>query len=114
LGRWWPWGFGEDNQFVIPPNRIQLSLEQGTKGFEEGEYLIRAMKSASPGPSSFSYWSVQPNNLIDLMWNDGFSGVTLQMEGDANTLRGWAHPHFDYPALPRTATVTAQRIACEP
>jgi hypothetical protein len=114
LGRWWPWGFGEDNSFVTPPNRIQLSLELGTESWEKGYYLIRAMKSAGAGRRGPSYWLLGPNGRINLEWNDGFTGVELAVEQHADQLRGWAHPHFDLaPLIPRTAVVTAQRIACE-
>lgn len=57
VGRWWPWGFGEDN---------------------------------------------------------GFTGVSLELQKHGDELRGRAHPHFDaVPLIPRTANVTAKRIACD-
>jgi hypothetical protein len=119
LGRWLPWGFrgeGKDGFFLVtPPSRIQLSLEQGTKGFEKEYFLIRPIKGTAPGRGGPSYWLVQSNGRVDLLWNDGFTGVTLELEKHADELRGWAHPHFDaVPLISRTATVNAQRIACEP
>jgi hypothetical protein len=115
LGRWWPWGFGEDNKFVTPANRIQLLLDRGTEGFEKGYYLIRPMKSASFGRGGVSYWFVGSNGQAALVWNDGFTGVTLEVQKHANELEGWAHPHFDaVPLIPRIATVTARPIACDP
>jgi hypothetical protein len=117
LGRWLPWGFsgeGKDGFFLVtPPSRIQLSLEQGTKGFERDYLLIRPIKGTAPGRGGPSYWLVQSNGQVDLIWNDGFTGVALELEKYADELRGWAHPHFDAPTfIARTARVTAQRISC--
>lgn len=116
LGRWWPWGFGGDNPFVTPPQRVRLFSERGTEGFEQDGFLLRAIpepgKSAG-GRGRPSYWLMDSGNQVSLMWNDGFTGVTLKLEKDSSDLRGWAHPHFDSPHfVPRTAHVVATRIDC--
>ena len=118
LGHWWPWSFGEDNEFVAPPEgRISLLSERGTKGFEEHGFLIRAIpprKGAASGRGGPSYWNVKSANEIDLIWNDGFTGVTLSLKMRGDELRGWAHPHFDGPTfIPRIAHVIARKIACD-
>jgi len=117
LGRWWPWALGEDTGLITPPNRIQLLPERGTSGFEKGEFLIRRIprvNSTTSGRVRSSYWQVKPGNQIDLVWNDGFTGVTLTLKKIRDELRGWAHPHFDYPHfVPRIARVTTRRIACD-
>jgi hypothetical protein len=46
LGRWWPWSFGEDTEFVTPPSRIDLLPEHGTQGFEQNG-LCRAAEFES-------------------------------------------------------------------
>lgn len=116
LGGWWPWGFGEDTQFVTPPRSIRLLLERGTKGFEQSELLIRPLplKAGSvSGRGGPSFWRTHARDRVDLIWTDGFTGVTLQLKGNGDNLRGWAHPHFDSPTLvPRIARVTARRIDC--
>ncbi len=117
LGRWWPWSFGGDNEFVTAPSRIRLFSERGTKGFEEGGFLIRTIpprKGAASGRGGPSYWNVKSPNEIELIWNDGFTGVRLSLKKSGNELRGWAHPHFDAPRLiPRIAHVIARKIACD-
>jgi hypothetical protein len=104
LGKWWPWPFGEDTVFVTPPTRIELLPEPGTKGFEKDGFLIRAIPpqtSVSPGRPVSSYWH-------------GLSGVTLELSKHGTELRGWAHPHFDFPTPPpRIQHVIAKRIGCE-
>ena len=116
LGRWWPWGFGGDDPLVTPPKNIQLLPERGTEGFERDGFLIRAvpgMKTAG-GRGRPSYWRVDSANRVYLMWNDGFTGVTLKLEKDGKQLHGWAHPHFDSPQfIPHKAHVVAQRISCD-
>jgi hypothetical protein len=117
MGRWWPWSFGEDTKYVTPPNRIELSSDLGTDGFQKDHLLIRvvpAQKSTVSGGRGASFWEVQPSNRVDLFWTDGFTGVTLNLERQGNELRGWAHPHFDAARLiPRIAHVKVQRIACD-
>ena len=118
LGRWWPWSFGEETKYVTPPSLVRLLPERGTEGFEKNGFIIRplpargGMASGRGGPS---YWQIKASNRIDLIWTDGFTGVTLTLKKGGNELHGWAHPHFDAPKLvPRMAHVTAHRAACDP
>jgi hypothetical protein len=115
LGRWWP--FDEDLRFIAPPSRVRLLTELGTKGFEKDRFLIRAIpteKGAALGHRRASNWNVKSANEIDLIWNNGFTGVTLSLKKSGDELNGWAHPHFDFPSLiPNTAHALARKIACE-
>jgi len=57
---------------------------------------------------------VESINQIDLVWTDGFTGVTLKLEKKKDELSGWAHPHFDAAKfIPRMARVVARPIACD-
>lgn len=115
IGRWWPWGFGEEDALVTPPNRVQLLAERGTRGFEKHELLIRTIPRREEPPESreSSFWTVKPQNQVRLVWTDGFVGVTLSLTKSGDKLSGWAHPHFDAMKLvPRIAHVTARQIAC--
>src|ERR1700739_2153198 len=113
----WPWSFGGDTIFVTPPRRIKLLSERGTEGFEQDGFLIRAIsrpKGAAPANGGPAYWQLKSDNQVDLIWNDGFSGVTLALRKVGTELRGWAHPHFDTPTIPpRIARVTARGISCD-
>ena len=116
VGRWWPWGFGDEAHYVTPPTRIRLLSEHGTHGFEQDGYLLRSIpkRERPPGSRESSYWRATSPNQIDLIWNDGFVGVRLSLEKNGNELHGWAHPHFDASKLiPRTARVDARPIACD-
>lgn len=115
MGRWWPWGFGKENVYVVPPNRIQLLAERGTRGFEQGELLVRTIprQERPSGSRESSFWSVESQNQVLLTWTDGFVGVSLDLAKSGDELSGWAHPHFDAVKLiPRIAHVTARRISC--
>jgi hypothetical protein len=116
MGRWWPWSFGEDNQFVTPPGRIRLLSERGANGFEQDGFLIRALpplKGAAIGRGGPAFWVVKSATEIDLIWNDGFTGIRISLRRSGNALRGWAHPHFDRARLiPRIAHVNLRKTAC--
>jgi len=116
LGRWWPWGFGEENSYVTPPSRIELLNEHGTHGFEQDGFILRTIPRQEPAPAGSresSYWRVRSSSEIDLIWTDGFTGVRLNLKKHGDELSGSAHPHFDAVKLiPRTAHVTARRIPC--
>ena len=115
LGRWWPWSFGGDTIFVTPPRRIRLLPSRGTTGFEKDQLLIRPLSDikGATGRGGPSYWQAKSDKQVDLVWNDGFTGVTLSLEKQGDELRGWAHPHFDaVPLIPRTERVIARKIVC--
>jgi hypothetical protein len=115
VGRWWPWGFGEEDAFVTPPRQIQLLGERGARGFEEHQLLVRSIphKERPSGSRESSFWSPKSPNQLLLTWTDGFVGVTLDLTKSKDELSGWAHPHFDAVKLvPRIAHVAARRIAC--
>ncbi len=115
LGRWWPWSFGGDNEFVTPPSKIELLAIQGTEGFETEGFLIRGIPPAQVntiGRRRASFWQVKSKNDVELIWTTGFSGVTLNLSKHGDDLRGWAHPFFDFPTSPRIMHITAPRIAC--
>jgi len=117
LRRWWPWSFGGDIGLVTPPTQIELHPERGATGFEQEGLIIREIPPTNGKPSGRagpSYWQVKTDNQIDLVWTDGFTGVTLRLEKHGDELRGWAHPHFDSPTfVPRVAHVLAKRIRCQ-
>jgi hypothetical protein len=111
LGRWWPWGMGEDTQFATPPQRVELQLQRGMDGFEQNGLLIRTIPTGT-APRRSSFWLPQGRDGVDLIWTSGFSGVSLRLNRHGKELRGWAHAHFDSPRPPHIARATARPIAC--
>jgi hypothetical protein len=118
LGRWWPWGFGSENGWFTPPNRIKLLAEHGTGGFEQNGLVLRALPSLTTtrtGRGGPSYWNVRSATQIDLIWTDGFTGIEINLARTGNDLHGWAHPHSDAPTfIRRSAHVTARHVDCGP
>lgn len=113
LGRWWPWGFGDDSSFVSVPRTIELLSERGKDGFEKNEFLVRAIPATASSRRK-SYWRPTGDTKVSLFWTDGFTGVTVNLEKDEGVLSGWAHPHFDTPMLvSRFAHAVATPIWCE-
>ena len=116
LGRWWPWSYGEDTVYVTPPSHIELLSVRGSEGFEKDSFLIRtvpATKLVGSGWRVSSFWQLNSKDWLTLTWTNGFTGVSLKLKKQGDELRGWAHPHFDFPHLiPRTAHVAARKIPC--
>jgi hypothetical protein len=118
VGRWWPWSFVEDTVFVTPPSRIRLLSQRGTEGFENNGFIIRVLPPNKESVHGIrrvsSYWTVKSTKDADLVWTDGLTGVILRLHQRGNDLRGWAHPHFDFPHfIPRTAHVKARKMPCD-
>lgn len=111
LGRWWPWGIGDDAQFVTPPAEFELKAERGTERFEKGELLIRGTLSTPPWHRS-SFWVPRNGRNVLLVWTNGLSGVSLNLKKTGSDVRGWAHAHFDFPTPPYMAHVVARPITC--
>jgi hypothetical protein len=91
LGRWWPWSFGGETKLVAPPRRINLLLTRGTVGFEEDQLLVRPLsdiKGLAPARAGPSDWQPKSDALVDLEWNDGFTGATLNLERVGKELSG--------------------------
>lgn len=114
LGRWWPWGFGEDDMFATPPNRIELLPERGTRGFEKNGFVIREMIPQNGDLRRSSFWQVKSSDQTDLPWATGFSGVTLELKRKGNDMRGWAHPFLGLSETPphRARNSTADSMRC--
>ena len=110
LGRWWPWGMGEDSKYATPPSEIQLRLER-TRLFGKDELLIRRIPPAQD-LRGYAFWVPRANGQALLVWSNGFSGVSINVTKNSRDLRGWAHAHFDYPGLPHVAHVVAKPMPC--
>jgi hypothetical protein len=111
LGRWWPWGMGDDTPLATPPTQIELKLERGKDYFEKDELLIRQIGSATRAHGS-SFWVPTDDSAVLLVWTNGFSGVSLRLRKSGSDLQGWAHAHFDFPRPPHVAHVVATPVAC--
>ncbi len=113
LGRWWPWSLGEDAEFVTPPSHLELRAEHGADGFEQNGFVLRGIPAAAPSRRK-SYWLPRSGG-VDLVWTDGFTGLSVALSGNRNELHGWARPHFDASRfVAHFARVIARRTDCSP
>ncbi len=113
LGRWWPWGLGEDAQFVTPPSRIQLLNKIGKEGWEKDHLILRPLPNAG-GRGGPSFWDIESNQHVLMVWTDGFTGMTIEAKPDANGFSGWVHPHFDmFHLIKHVAHMNMHKIDCD-
>ena len=113
LGRWWPWGLGEDAVFATPPQRMELTLDRGTQGFETYGLVIRPL-STNERLRRSAFWRPLGRTHAVLTWTTGFSGVGMILAEHGGDLRGRAHAFFDFPRIPHKAHVVARKIPCNP
>lgn len=111
LGRWWPWGMGEDTVFATPPKQVELTVERATTGLGKDHFFIRQIPSVE-GSRRSAIWIPQDRNHVMLVWSTGFSGVYVNLMKKDRHLSGWAHAHFDFPRIPHVAHVRTEPIAC--
>lgn len=103
---------GEDAVFITPPQRIQILAERGTRGFESNGYLVRPAPGVAPSIHRMSYWEPTGAKTIRVAWTTGFSGLTMQLSVEGNTLKGKAETFWDFTRARQTARISAPKIDC--
>jgi hypothetical protein len=103
---------GEDGEFITPPSRIQILAERGNKGFEQEGYLVRPASGVPRSIHRASYWVPKGPNTIEIIWTTGFSGLTMRLDHEGETLKGKATSFWDFPRRKQTADVVAHKVDC--
>jgi hypothetical protein len=103
---------GEDETFITPPQRIQILAERGSVGFEKNGYLVRPAPGFSKSIHRASYWESPGPRTIEIVFTTGFSGLSMKLKVEGETLRGEAKTHWDFPRRKQTAQVNAHRTEC--
>jgi hypothetical protein len=103
---------GEDAEFITPPRRIQISAEHGGKGFEQDSYLVQPAPGVPRSIHRASYWVPKGANAIEVVWTTGFSGLSMNLNLEGETLRGKATTFWDFPRRKQTAEVVAPKVDC--
>lgn len=104
---------GEDAIFITPPSRIQLLAEHGTKGFENRGYLVRPAPGTSPSIHRNSYWNPTGAKTLEIAWTTRFSGLTMKLSVEGETLKGKAESFWDFPRPRQTAHISAPKVDCD-
>lgn len=110
--QWRPGMPGEDAVFMTPPRRIQLLAEPGTQGWEKDHYPVRPAPGFPASIHRASFWTPTGSNTIEIVWTTGFSGVTMKLKLEGETLKGKAKAFWDFPRSGQSAHIVAPKIDC--
>lgn len=110
--KWHPAWKGDDLVFITPPARIQILAEKGTKMFENGQYLVRPAPGFPASIHRASYWKPVGAKTIEIIWTTGFSGLTMKLNLEGDTLKGKAETFWDFPRRGQTAPIAAPKVDC--
>jgi hypothetical protein len=114
FGPWRPeLDLGGDAKYVGLPERVRLFADRGEEGWERDVFLLRPVPGVDPGRGEPSYWLPKTKNKVELLWNDGFTGVTINLTKTGTTLRGFARTHWDFARASQERAVIATPISCE-
>lgn len=94
------------------PSSIELSKSRIAQGFGKGDHALKTM-IATPGlQERTSFWRVGDSKL-ELVWTDGFAGVTAALLPAGRDFAGTAMSFSDAGlAPPSRAQLKLQRIPC--
>ena len=118
LGRWTRlWIFSATPApYQIPPSAFQLETHP-VDSATPNRFRVRPNRIVAGTPSRLDGWVLAPDGSKSLYitWTDGFTGVSLHLEPDGNSLRGRATAYTDAPGLLPfpSARAVAVRVACE-
>ncbi|HEU4881727.1 MAG TPA: HEAT repeat domain-containing protein [Longimicrobium sp.] len=120
-GPWQPvMDLDADSTFSTPPAQVRflaaVAEEYREDDAEQGEAWFVAERvgaSAGPGWTGGMWRPVPGREALELVWSNGFSGVSLELAmEDGGTMRGTAETFWDFPRPRQTAEITAERIPC--
>jgi hypothetical protein len=103
---------GEDEDFITPPQRIQILADHGSVGLEKNGYLVRPAPGFPKSIHRASYWEATGPRAIEVVFTTGTSGLSMKLKVEGETLRGIAITHWDFPRRKQTAHVNAHKIEC--
>jgi hypothetical protein len=108
-----PMQLGGDLEFVSPPDRIELKLERSEHPWRKASHVVVPTPDSRETIFTSGEWTVSENE-VQMLWTNGFSGLTMELSASKEglRLRGTAHTFWDFPRPTQTAGVEATRVAC--
>lgn len=94
------------------PGFVQLRADTATDrvGMLSPDLMRSSPRKSFPGTPR---WEREGDDVVTLIWSDGFTGVTLPLRIQGDTLRGIAHSVSDDMSAPTaSAVVTGVRVEC--
>jgi hypothetical protein len=118
----WPLAARRFPQYNLqPPPQLNLSLtpDDSEKTAEGERHLLVEPLSSDTPELPFSFWSISAANVVEVIWGDGYGGVSINLrpDGSGGRLAGEAALFSDVGGLDfplARARATARRIRCEP
>lgn len=112
IGSWAPAVHPGNARYQTPPELIRLSEEAGKGMFAQGRFLVRPVIPHGFKPSAF--WQRRGSDSLRITWTNGFAGVQLHLQIEADSLHGTARTFTDVPGgpPPPQADVVARRATC--
>jgi hypothetical protein len=112
LTQWSPSiALGADIAFITPPPRVELTAIPD-RTWDPHAFRVTPAAGAAPSVHRRAYWTSDGRH-VDIVWTNGFSGLTMDLEERGPDLIGKAHSFWDFSRPGQTSDVTATRISCE-
>jgi hypothetical protein len=111
-----PWSpsirLGGDEVYTTVPEAFELTnTPSRTIIGKREEFLVTPVLGAKPSVHEKAYWYLE-NGRIELVWTNGFSGVSMNLKRGETSLKGSAHTFWDFDRPTQTSTVNAQEVPC--
>ena len=100
-----------DKIYTIPPSRVALTKVPDHLWDAHG-FRVKPALRASPSTHPFSYWTSHGRH-VHIVWTNGHSGLTMDLEQRGSNLIGTAHTFWDFQRPEQTSQVAATKIPCE-
>ena len=106
----------EETAWFMPPDVIALTPQLVEHPARAGAF--RVLPDIDPGlpvrrKVAFAEWRTTSTGGVEILWGNGFVGVTLALHRVGHDLQGTATTFSDAPGGIYNASVTARSMACE-
>jgi hypothetical protein len=112
LAAWKPaMRLGGDEIYTTPPQSIALTSDVTRIMSGRKEFAITAALGAKPSVHRLAYW-YPDGEKIELVWTNGFSGLSMDLTRTQSGFRGVAHTFWDFDRSAQSSDVSLQEVPC--
>jgi hypothetical protein len=105
-----PLSLGDDEAFIVPPSRIELTTTPDHIWDKHG-FKVTPAGGVDPSVHKFSYWT-RHDNQVHIVWTTGHAGLTMDLQVHDSSLVGTAQTFWDFSRPKQTNHVVATKIPC--
>src|SRR5581483_1437651 len=110
LSKWTPaMSLGGDEVYITPPSAFALTSHVLRTIDGKPEFEISPALGVSPSVHRRASWT-SDGKKINLVWTNGFSGLSMELERSKEGLRGIAHTFWDFDRTVQSSRVFAQAV----